>query len=111
MFFDIFRKKPEKLKRIPCDLVEYIMVETEVIQDANDKYMLASYTKGKLQTVNWYIELLESKSEKYIVPHSLRELETTRDQLNACLKAIMAVKIRKPGERRDCINWPEGLDD
>ena len=62
--------KPQKLKRIPSDLVSYIQIETESIQDANDKMMISSYCLSKLDIVNWYLELLEVGSEKYIVPQS-----------------------------------------
>ena len=41
------RKK--KLKKIPYDLVSYIQIETETIEDADDKMMIASYCLGKLQ--------------------------------------------------------------
>lgn len=91
--------KPKKLKRIPSDLVSYIQIETESIRDANDKMMISSYCISKLDIVNWYIELLEVGSEKYIVPHSKAHLEMVRDQLMACQKAIMAVKITPPSER------------
>ena len=86
---------PKKLPRIPYDLVSYIQIETEAIKDYNDKQMISSYCLGKLKTVEWYINLLRQGSEKYIVPHSSGELERIRDQLVACRKEIMAVKIKK----------------
>ena len=58
----------KKLKKIPSDLVSYIQIETEAIKDANDKMMISSYCLGKLELVNWYLELLEVGSKKYIVP-------------------------------------------
>ena len=57
----------KKLKKIPSDLVSYIQIETEAIKDANDKMMISSYCLGKLEVVNWYLELLEVGSKKYIV--------------------------------------------
>lgn len=103
--------KKKKLKKIPYDLVSYIQIETETIEDANDKMMIASYCLGKLQTVNWYIQLLQSGNEKYIVPHSLPELESIRDQLMACHKEIMSVKINKPGKRPLWdIHYPPGCE-
>ena len=44
--------KPKKLKKIPYDLVSYIQIETEAINDANDKMMISSYCLGKLEKVN-----------------------------------------------------------
>ena len=89
----------KKLKKIPSDLVAYIQIETEAIRDANDKMMLSSYCLHKLDVVNWYLELLETDSKKYIVPQSKAHLEMVRDQLMECHKAIMAVKIIRPSER------------
>ena len=103
--------KPKKLKRIPSDLVSYIQIETESIRDANDKMMISSYCLSKLDIVNWYIELLEVGSEKYIVPHSKQHLEMVRDQLMACHKVIMAVKITAPKDRPIIdIKYPKGYD-
>lgn len=89
----------KKLKKIPCDLVSYIQIETEAIEDANDKMMISSYCLHKLEIVNWYLQLLEEGSKKYIVPQSKEHLEMVRDQLMACHREIMRVKINKPGKR------------
>ena len=103
--------KPKKLKRIPSDLVSYIQIETEAIQDANDKQMISSYCLHKLDVVNWYLELLEVGSKKYIVPQSKAQLEMIRDQLMECHKAIMAAKVTKPGDRPLIdIKYPKGYE-
>lgn len=91
--------RPKKLKKIPTDLLSYIQVETEAIKDSNDKMMISSYCLSKLELVNWYLELLETGSEKYIVPHTKAHLEMVRDQLMACHKVIMDVKIKSPQDR------------
>lgn len=104
-------KKSKKLKKIPTDLISYIIIETEAIKDANDKMMISSYCLGKLETVNWYLELLEVGSKKYKVPHSKAHLEMVRDQLMACHKEIMSVKIAKPGDRPLLdIKYPKGYE-
>ena len=73
--------------------------------------MISSYCLSKLELVNWYLELLEVKSEKYIVPHSKAHLEMVRDQLMACHKAIMAVKVSKPRKRPLIdIKYPKGYE-
>lgn len=101
----------KKLKRIPSDLVSYIQIETEAIETSNDKMMISSYCLSKLDIVNWYLELLEAGSNKYIVPQSKAYLETVRDQLIACHKDIMSVKIKKPGERPIIdIKYPKGYE-
>lgn len=102
---------PKMLKKIPYDLVSYIQIETEAIKDFNDKQMISSYCLGKLQTVEWYIELLKVGSEKYIVPHSLSELESIRAQLKACHSQIMSVKITNPNDRPLIdIKYPKGYE-
>ena len=101
----------KRLKKIPSDLVSYIQIETEAIRDANDKMMISSCCLGKLELVNWYLELLEVGSKKYIVPQSKAYLEMVRDQLMACHKEIMAVKTTKPGERPLLdIKYPKGYE-
>lgn len=104
-------KKNKKLKKIPTDLVSYIQIETEAIKDTNDKMMISSYCLHKLEVVNWYLELLDVGSEKYVVPHSKVHLEMVRDQLMACHKAIMSVKIKNPNDRPLIdIKYPKGYE-
>ena len=100
----------KKLKSIPVDLVSYIQIETEAIADANDKAMISSYCLNKLQTVEWYIQLLEAGSEKYIVPHSKSHLEGIRSQLKACHKRIMSTPIRKNERPILDIKYPKGYE-
>ena len=103
--------KKRKLKKIPINLVPYIQIETEAIRDFNDKHMISGYCLSKLELVNWYLGLLAVGSEKYIVPQSKAHLETIRDQLLACHKAIMAAKIMKPGDRPLLdIKYPKGYE-
>lgn len=103
--------KAKKLKKIPYDLVSYIQIETEAIRDFNDKQMISSYCLGKLKTVEWYIELLRVGSEKYIVPHSMSELEDIRAQLKECHRQIMSVKITRPGDHPIIdIKYPKGYE-
>ena len=104
----------KKLKKIPRDLIPYISVEAEAIRDTNDKMMIASYCMSKIEIVEWYIELLEVGSKKYIVPHSKPYLEDMRTQLLACYRKIMAVRITPPIERKDRpiidIKYPKGYE-
>lgn len=101
----------KKLKKIPVDLVSYIQIETESIRDANDKMMISSYCLHKLEVVNWYLELLEAGSKKYIVPQSRAHLEMVRDQLMECHRQIMGVKIKSPKDTPLIdIQYPEGYE-
>lgn len=103
--------KVKKLKKIPRDLIAYITIETESIEDANDKMMIASYCLGKLDIVEWYIELIDTANPKYIVPHTRPYLVTLRTQLLECYKNIMATKIpdRKKRPYLD-IDYPAGFE-
>lgn len=101
----------KKLKKIPTDLVAYISIETEAIRDANDKMMIASYTLGKIEIVEWYIELLDTGSKKYVVPHTKPYLETVRTQLLACYKKIMDTPIPKNNDRPLIdVKYPKGYE-
>ena len=101
----------KKLKKIPYDLASYIQIEAEAIKDANDKQMISSYCLSYLEKVNWYLELLETGSKKYIVPQSKAHLEMVRDQLMDAHKAIMATKIPDPKTRPIIdIKYPTGYD-
>lgn len=103
--------KAKILKKIPSDLIAYIQIETEAIKDANDKMMISSYCLHKLEVVNWYLELLEVGSKKYIVPQGKAHLEMVRDQLMACHKMIMSVKIKNPNDRPLLdIKYPRGYE-
>lgn len=100
----------KKLKKIPTDLVAYIQIETESIKDANDKMMISSYCLGKIEIVEWYIELLEVGSKKYIVPHTKPYLENVRIQLLACFKKIMDTPIPKKDRPIIGIQYPKGYE-
>ena len=100
----------KKLKKIPLNTVSYIQIEGEAIKDANDKQMISSYCLNKLEMVNWYLELLEVGSKKYVVPHSKAHLEAVRDQLMACHKQIMATPIPKGNRPIVDIKYPEGYE-
>ena len=104
--------RPKKLKRIPSDLVSYIIIEGEAIKDANDKQMISSYCLGKLDLVNWYIDILDAEDNHYVVPHSRAQLERIRDELQEAHKQIMAVKIKNPQDRPIIeIKYPKGYEE
>jgi hypothetical protein len=99
----------KKLKTIPKDLIPYIQIEAEAIKDSNDKMILSSYTLGKIEIVEWYIELLTVGSKKYIVPHTKPYLELVRTQLLACFKKIMNTSIAKK-DKTIGIGYPAGYE-
>ena len=102
--------RPKKLKKIPSDLVHYIQIEGEAIKDANDKLMIVSYAQSKLDMVNWYLELLEVGSKKYIVPHTAAHLNGVKGQIEAAIQAIMAKPIPTPSDSIITVNYPKGYE-
>lgn len=100
----------KKLKKIPSDLIAYITIEGESIKDANDKMMIASYCCSKIEIVEWYIELLEVGSEKYVVPHTKPYLENIRTQLLQCYKKIMNTPIPKSDRPITGVVYPKGYE-
>lgn len=89
----IFQKK---LKKIPSDLITYIRIETDDIESSNDKMLISSYCLSYMEKVDWYIDLLDTASRKYVVPHNKPYLESLREQLRECHKVIMAAKVNNP---------------
>ena len=83
----------KRLKKIPSDLLPYIRMQIDRITDENDKMMLASYTLSKIEIVEWYIELLTVGSNKYVVPHTLPQLQRILQELNFCYKKIVSTRI------------------
>ncbi|MBD5584646.1 MAG: hypothetical protein HDQ88_06145 [Clostridia bacterium] len=102
-------KRKKRLKKIPLSTIAYVQVEGENIRDANDKYMIAAYCLGKIELVEWYIELIQSGSEKYEVPHDLRYLERMRTDLLAAYKTIMSRPIPRQDRPIIDIKYPEDL--
>lgn len=100
----------KKLKKLPLNIVAYITIETETIKDANDKLMIASYCLSKIEIVEWYIELLEVGSSKYVVPHNKPYLESLRTQLLACYKKIMDTPIPKRDRPLIDVQYPAGYE-
>ena len=102
--------KPKKLPKFPSNMLSYIQIEGEAIKDANDKQMISSYAHGKLEKIDWYIQVLKSGSDKYVVPHSLEYLQDLRERLLAVIKGVMDTPIPKGGRPLMDIKYPEGYE-
>jgi len=101
---------PKKLPTFPSNMLSYIQIEGEAIKNANDKQMISSYAHGKLDKVDWYIQILKSGSDKYVVPHSLEHLQDLRKRLQAAIKKIMDMPIPKGGRPLMNIKYPKGYE-
>lgn len=105
-----FFRRPKKLKPIPRDVVAYITVEINAIQDANDQAMLAGYTCAKLELVDFYITCLDTNDDRYIVPHTRQYLVQMQNDLNRLLTRILQLRPVNKSDRMWKVNvtLPEG---
>lgn len=110
VYLEAFRKKAKRLKKIPADLVSYIIVEADAIRTVSDKAMIASYCAGKIELVEWYIELIDTQSPNYIVPHTREYLVNIRNQLMAAQKKILETPLKRPGDPVITVNYPKGYE-
>lgn len=105
-----FSKKPKRLKPIPRDVVAYITVEMNAIQDSNDQAMLAGYTCSKLELVDFYLTCLDTQDDRYIVPHTRQYLVQMQNDLNKLLNQILKIKPinRNSGIWKQNVTLPGG---
>ena len=107
--FGIFgRKKMEKIEPYEID---YIDVKIDSMRSDTDKMMLISYLHNKLDTVQFYIDILNDpvESKRYSVPHSLSYLENVKKRLNGLRERIL--KYRVPTRTNDIIiSYPSGYE-
>lgn len=103
-------KRPKKLKPIPRDIIPYIQVEMNAIQDTNDQAMLSGYTCSKLELVDFYLNVLDTNDERYIVPHTRQYLVQFQNDLNRLLTQILRLRPINKNDRvwRVNVNYPEG---
>lgn len=103
-------RRPKKLKPIPRDVISYIAIELNAIQDTNDQAMLSGYTCSKLELVDFYLNCIDTQDERYIVPHPRQYLITMQSQLNDLLTKILRIKPINKNDRvwQVNVNYPEG---
>ena len=102
------KKKLEKID--PYD-IDYIQVKMGEIRSGTDKMMLISYIHNKLDTVEFYINILgdPTAGKKYIVPHTMKELLSMKHQLELCREAVL--KYRVPQKLPDIyVTYPKGYE-
>lgn len=102
-----FTKKPKKLKPIPRDIIAYITVEIGAIKDSNDQAMLCGYTCSKLELVDFYLNVLDTNDERYIVPHTRDYLVWMQTELNKLLTKILNIRPINKNDRMWRLNYPQ----
>lgn len=102
-----FTKRPKKLKPIKRDIVTYVNDQYRAIQTSNDQAMLAGYVSNKLEFIDFYITVIDTNDDRFIVPHSRDYLVSLQNDLNRLLTQILNVK---PVNKRDRV-WQMNLPD
>lgn len=101
----LFKKK---LKPIDVTEINYIRIQQDNIKSVNDKLMMSVYIQSKIDTIDYYIAILNSPiSNKYQIPHSINELESMKSKLLEYEENIINKKIQQPGEFKLDINYPD----
>lgn len=85
----------KKLKKLPEYDIDYIEVEIDKIKSHDDKLLILSYIRNKMDTCQYYIDILNSDkyAKKYEVPHSMEYLTAYYGKLNKLVTKAMAKKI------------------
>jgi Ca2+-binding EF-hand superfamily protein len=100
-----------KLKRIDPAELDYILIRMENIESESDKMMLISYLHSKLDTIDYYLSILNNPNmaKKYSVPHSKEQLLNMRELLEVYRMKILKYKIpdRKKGL---LVQWAPGYE-
>jgi hypothetical protein len=78
---EAFFNRIQKLKRIDPADIDYIALEVNNIKSNDDKMMIVSYIYSKLDTIDYYLALLDSKNPRYSIPHSRESLIQMRTRL------------------------------
>ena len=102
--------KIEKLKRIPSNVVSYVQDEGDAIKDEIDKQMILQYAYKRIEFIDWYCELLDVGSKKYIVEQSREELLSIKMQLIKAIDTIENRPLPKRGDILGSIEYPEGYE-
>ena len=78
---EAFFNRVHKLKRIDPADIDYIGLEVNNIKSNDDKMMIVSYIYNKIDTIDYYLALIDSKNPKYVIPHSRESLVNMRNIL------------------------------
>lgn len=106
--FAIFKKK---MKRIDPSIVDYINIRKTGMKTNDDKLMLVSYIHGKIDLIDYYLDIMENPkySGKYIFQNTRNELLRMRKDLEISRQEILAYRI--PETRYGVqIMYPDGYE-
>ena len=104
-----FFSRVNKLKRIDPASIDYIGLEIGNIRNNDDKMLVLSLIYNKLDTVNYYINILDSKNNRYIVPHSRESLINMKNLLNKYREMVLSRPLPEI-KYGLTIQYPEGYE-
>lgn len=90
---EFFFNRVHKLKRIDPADIDYIGMEVDNIKSNDDKMMIVTYIYNKLDTIDYYLAILDSKNPRYAVPHSRESLISMRNTLEKYKADALARKL------------------
>ena len=98
-----------KMKRIDPADIDYIGLEIGNIKSNDDKMMIVSYIYNKLDIIDYYIALIDSRNAKYSIPHSRESLVAMREKLDEYRKEAISKKLPDV-EYGITIQYPSGYE-
>ena len=104
---EAFYNRPKKLKPIPRDIITYVNEQMRTISTSRDQAMLASYVSNKLEFVDFYITVIDTHDDRFIVPHTRDYLVTMQNDLNRLLNQILHVQPVNKYERVWKLTYPD----
>lgn len=85
--------KIHRMKKIDPMEIDYIGLEVNNIKTNDDKIMVVSYIYSKLDVIDYYIALIDSKNPNYVIPHTRDSLVKMRETLNNYRLAAINKKL------------------
>lgn len=104
-----FGKK--NLERITQNMIDYLGVKINAIQNEDDRMLLITYANAKLDLIEYYIQILNDPklSKKYVVPHTMSQLKSWKETIEKYKTQIFNYKIPEK-VTGFIIKYPEGYE-
>lgn len=108
---EFFHIGAKMLKRIDPAEIDYILIKTNMMKTESDKLMLVTYIHNKLDTVDYYMQILKAPKikNKYKVPYTLEELQSLHDKLEKMIQSVIEYKLPDP-MRGLLVAYPTGYE-
>lgn len=96
-YTEFFIFGPKKLPKLEQYTLDYIEVEKQKMKTQDDKLLLISYIHSKIDTCQYYINILNSPkySKKYAVPHPKEYIVNYLNRLYSLRKEVLEYPIEE----------------